>query len=281
MGRRGPGRAARRAGDPRGDPRVRRPRADPRGAGSRGCGRRRPLPLGEPVRCRDGTPERGARGDGRRPRRRARDRRPRAPGRAPRADGRRAPERGRGARVGQRLVPRRRAVRRVLGGRGGDRCARLRPSDDARLLRSRLRPALPLEHRRQPGRDDDYGGAPRPLRRPRRPPPPAHPARARRRRDPRAPRTLGPRADVPPSWPRRDGRPPSLPLRHRRPRRRGVARARRVRRRRPVLCGADYPFDMGSEHPAEIVRALGLPAEDETAILAGNALRLLGREVAA
>ena len=48
-----------------------------------------------------------------------------------------------------------------------------------------------------------------------------------------------------------------------------------------VVCGSDYPFDMGSEHPAEIVRALGLPAEDETAILAGNALRLLGREVAA
>jgi aminocarboxymuconate-semialdehyde decarboxylase len=48
-----------------------------------------------------------------------------------------------------------------------------------------------------------------------------------------------------------------------------------------VLCGSDYPFDMGSEHPAEIVRALGLSAEDESAILAGNALRLLDREVAA
>lgn len=48
-----------------------------------------------------------------------------------------------------------------------------------------------------------------------------------------------------------------------------------------VLLGSDYPFDMGDERPAEIVRALGLPAQQEAAILAGNALRLLGREVAA
>jgi len=48
-----------------------------------------------------------------------------------------------------------------------------------------------------------------------------------------------------------------------------------------VLLGSDYPFDMGVERPAEIVRALGLPAQQEAAILAGNARRLLGREVSA
>jgi aminocarboxymuconate-semialdehyde decarboxylase len=48
-----------------------------------------------------------------------------------------------------------------------------------------------------------------------------------------------------------------------------------------IVCGSDYPFDMGVERPAEIVRALGLPAEQEAAILGGNALRLLGQEIPA
>jgi len=38
-----------------------------------------------------------------------------------------------------------------------------------------------------------------------------------------------------------------------------------------VLLGSDYPFDMGVERPAEIVRALELDVEDEELILGGNA----------
>jgi aminocarboxymuconate-semialdehyde decarboxylase len=48
-----------------------------------------------------------------------------------------------------------------------------------------------------------------------------------------------------------------------------------------VLLGSDYPFDMGDERPAQIVRALGLPEEQEAAILGGNALRLLRQEIPA
>jgi aminocarboxymuconate-semialdehyde decarboxylase len=49
---------------------------------------------------------------------------------------------------------------------------------------------------------------------------------------------------------------------------------------RVLLC-SDYPFDMGVEKPAEIVRTLGLPAGDEAAILGRNARRLAGREAPA
>jgi aminocarboxymuconate-semialdehyde decarboxylase len=42
-----------------------------------------------------------------------------------------------------------------------------------------------------------------------------------------------------------------------------------------VLLGSDYPFDMGDDRPADVVRAAGLPAADEDAILGGNARRLL------
>lgn len=43
-----------------------------------------------------------------------------------------------------------------------------------------------------------------------------------------------------------------------------------------VLLGSDRPFDMGSDDPAGEVRALGLPAAAQAAVLGGNAARLLG-----
>jgi aminocarboxymuconate-semialdehyde decarboxylase len=48
-----------------------------------------------------------------------------------------------------------------------------------------------------------------------------------------------------------------------------------------VLCGSDYPFDMGVEHPADLVRSLELAEDEEASILGGNALRLLAQEVRA
>ena len=43
-----------------------------------------------------------------------------------------------------------------------------------------------------------------------------------------------------------------------------------------VLLGSDRPVDMGSDDPVGEVRALGLPAEAEAAVLGGNTARLLG-----
>jgi aminocarboxymuconate-semialdehyde decarboxylase len=42
-----------------------------------------------------------------------------------------------------------------------------------------------------------------------------------------------------------------------------------------VLCGSDHPFDMGDLRPADTIRAAGLGAEAEAAVLGGNAARLL------
>jgi aminocarboxymuconate-semialdehyde decarboxylase len=47
-----------------------------------------------------------------------------------------------------------------------------------------------------------------------------------------------------------------------------------------VLLGSDRPFDMGSDDPVGDVRALGLGEDAETAVLGGNAERLLGRSPA-
>jgi aminocarboxymuconate-semialdehyde decarboxylase len=43
-----------------------------------------------------------------------------------------------------------------------------------------------------------------------------------------------------------------------------------------VLLGSDHPFDMGTTRPVEEVRELGLPPDEEAAVLGGNAARLLG-----
>jgi aminocarboxymuconate-semialdehyde decarboxylase len=44
-----------------------------------------------------------------------------------------------------------------------------------------------------------------------------------------------------------------------------------------VVLGTDYPFDMGQEHPVELLEAVaGLSSEDTRRIKADNALRLLG-----
>jgi len=48
-----------------------------------------------------------------------------------------------------------------------------------------------------------------------------------------------------------------------------------------VVLGSDYPFEMGVADPAGAVRRLALPTSDESAILGGNAARLLGMEVRA
>ncbi|HXB47836.1 MAG TPA: amidohydrolase family protein [Streptosporangiaceae bacterium] len=42
-----------------------------------------------------------------------------------------------------------------------------------------------------------------------------------------------------------------------------------------VALGSDRPFDLGTDRPAEEIRALGLPAEDEQLLLGGTAERLL------
>jgi len=43
-----------------------------------------------------------------------------------------------------------------------------------------------------------------------------------------------------------------------------------------VLLGSDRPFDMGTDHPVDEVRALLLSGADEQRVLGGNAARLLG-----
>lgn len=47
-----------------------------------------------------------------------------------------------------------------------------------------------------------------------------------------------------------------------------------------VVLGTDYPFDMGDPRAQETLRATGLDPQDEAAVAAGNAIRLLGPEPA-
>ena len=42
-----------------------------------------------------------------------------------------------------------------------------------------------------------------------------------------------------------------------------------------VMLGSDYPFDMADPHPVETIRRAGLEEDDQTALLSGNAERLL------
>jgi aminocarboxymuconate-semialdehyde decarboxylase len=43
-----------------------------------------------------------------------------------------------------------------------------------------------------------------------------------------------------------------------------------------VVLGSDYPFDMGCERPVDAVREIGLPSEQERAVVGGTLARLLG-----
>ena len=114
---------------------------------------------------------------------------------------------------------------------------------------------------------------------------PARPARARRRRDPRAARAAAPRALVPAAGALAAARvargvAAAFPLRHGRARRRRCCgRSWRPSAPTACCCGSDHPFDMGDLRPADSVRAAGLGAADEAAVLGGNAARLLGLEV--
>jgi aminocarboxymuconate-semialdehyde decarboxylase len=45
-----------------------------------------------------------------------------------------------------------------------------------------------------------------------------------------------------------------------------------------VMLGSDYPFDMGNENPADLVRAANLGEEAEKKILGENASKLLNWE---
>jgi aminocarboxymuconate-semialdehyde decarboxylase len=47
-----------------------------------------------------------------------------------------------------------------------------------------------------------------------------------------------------------------------------------------VVLGTDYPFDMGDPRPLETLHAAGLDSDEEAAVAAGNANRLLGLEPA-
>jgi aminocarboxymuconate-semialdehyde decarboxylase len=46
-----------------------------------------------------------------------------------------------------------------------------------------------------------------------------------------------------------------------------------------IVLGTDYPFDMGQEHPVDLVdRVPGLSEQEAARIKGGNAVELLGRQ---
>ena len=69
---------------------------------------------------------------------------------------------------------------------------------------------------------------------------------------------------------------PAVPVRHGTPRPGAVRVLVEAVGADRVLLGSDYPFDMGDPQPVQTVRSAGLSADEERAVLCGNAERSVG-----